>query len=221
VQGEVDRLTPGVYLSELPPETFQSHRDNEPSLPELARRQRVDIRTVEAKVLGVHLRSGLSHTWTRPPLVVGHGHSVNFLKVSRPAAPINHRTIRIKRRSPIVARGRAIRDFLDEFVLVPRVVEGAMLLMALLIAFNAASINMDERAREHATMFASAYPWAQCCASRWSRICSSASSQRRRSDNGLVPPPGDHRRRVADTLPDIQRSHGRPRDLRSRCSLAS
>jgi putative ABC transport system permease protein len=53
---------------------------------------------------------------------------------------------------------RAIRDLLNEFVVVLRVVEGAMLLIALLIAFNSASINMDERAREHATMFAFGVP---------------------------------------------------------------
>jgi len=52
----------------------------------------------------------------------------------------------------------AIRDLLDEFVVLLRVVEVAMLLIAALIAFNAASINMDERAREHATMFAFGVP---------------------------------------------------------------
>jgi putative ABC transport system permease protein len=47
-----------------------------------------------------------------------------------------------------------IDDLLSEFVVLLRVIEGALLLLALLIAFNSASINMDERAREHATMFA-------------------------------------------------------------------
>jgi putative ABC transport system permease protein len=56
------------------------------------------------------------------------------------------------------ATARAIRDFLDEFVIVLRVVEGAMLAIALLIAFNSSSINMDERSREHATMFAFGVP---------------------------------------------------------------
>jgi putative ABC transport system permease protein len=51
-----------------------------------------------------------------------------------------------------------IEDFLGEFVVVLRVVEGAMLVLALLIAFNSASINMDERVREHATMFAFGVP---------------------------------------------------------------
>lgn len=53
---------------------------------------------------------------------------------------------------------QAIDELLGEFVIVLRVVEGAMLLLAVLIAFNAASINMDERTREHATMFAFGVP---------------------------------------------------------------
>jgi putative ABC transport system permease protein len=53
---------------------------------------------------------------------------------------------------------QAIRELLDEFVVVLRVIEGAALLIAVLIAFNSASINMDERTREHATMFAFGLP---------------------------------------------------------------
>ncbi len=45
-------------------------------------------------------------------------------------------------------------DLLDRFTGVFRVVEVFALLLALLIALNAASINADERAREHATMVA-------------------------------------------------------------------
>jgi putative ABC transport system permease protein len=52
----------------------------------------------------------------------------------------------------------AIRDLLEEFVVILRVVEGAMLLIAFLIALNAAAIGMDERRREHATMFAFGVP---------------------------------------------------------------
>jgi putative ABC transport system permease protein len=51
-----------------------------------------------------------------------------------------------------------IDDLLNEFVVILRVIEGALLVLALLIAFNSASINMDERAREHATMFAFGVP---------------------------------------------------------------
>lgn len=52
----------------------------------------------------------------------------------------------------------ALRDILGEFSGILRVVEVAVLLLALLIAFNAASINADERSRESATMFAFGVP---------------------------------------------------------------
>ena len=45
-----------------------------------------------------------------------------------------------------------------EFVSIFSVIEGAVLLLALLIAFNSTAINMDERARENATMFAYGLP---------------------------------------------------------------
>jgi putative ABC transport system permease protein len=49
---------------------------------------------------------------------------------------------------------RVLRDLIDQFGGIFRVVEWFVALLALLVAFNAASINVDERAREHATMFA-------------------------------------------------------------------
>lgn len=47
-----------------------------------------------------------------------------------------------------------IREELSSALGILTAVEGAVLLLALLIAFNTASINVDERAREEATMFA-------------------------------------------------------------------
>jgi putative ABC transport system permease protein len=47
-----------------------------------------------------------------------------------------------------------IRESIDDFLGILRVIEGFVLLMALLIAFNTTSISSDERRREHATMFA-------------------------------------------------------------------
>jgi putative ABC transport system permease protein len=45
-------------------------------------------------------------------------------------------------------------DVLDDFTGIFQIIEAFALLLALLIAFNAASIAADERAREHATMAA-------------------------------------------------------------------
>lgn len=59
---------------------------------------------------------------------------------------------------PVSALTETIRKALDRAVGILTIVEAAVLLLALLIAFNSASINMDERAREHATMFAFGLP---------------------------------------------------------------
>ncbi|MFN8038225.1 MAG: FtsX-like permease family protein [Acidimicrobiales bacterium] len=59
---------------------------------------------------------------------------------------------------PATALVDAIRDVLDQVLEVLTLVEAVVLLLALLIAFNATSINADERRREHATMFAYGLP---------------------------------------------------------------
>ena len=51
-----------------------------------------------------------------------------------------------------------VRQELDRVLDILLIVEGAVLVLALLIAFNSASINADERARDHATMFAFGLP---------------------------------------------------------------
>lgn len=52
----------------------------------------------------------------------------------------------------------ALSDRIDEFLAYLYVAEGVVLALALLMAFNSASISADERAREHATMFAYGVP---------------------------------------------------------------
>ncbi len=56
------------------------------------------------------------------------------------------------------ATSRTYRDAIDRFVGIFRVIEGFVLLLAVLIAFNTASISIDERAREHATLRAFGIP---------------------------------------------------------------
>jgi putative ABC transport system permease protein len=59
---------------------------------------------------------------------------------------------------PVSAYTDTVRKALAQRIEILYVVEGAVLVLALLIAFNATSINVDERAREHATMFAFGLP---------------------------------------------------------------
>ena len=59
---------------------------------------------------------------------------------------------------PVTAASKVIKESMEEFVAVFRVLELFILLLALLIAYNAATINSDERRREHATLFAFGLP---------------------------------------------------------------
>jgi putative ABC transport system permease protein len=55
---------------------------------------------------------------------------------------------------PAAAATQVVSDAMDEFTGVFQAIEAFILVLALLIAYNATSINADERARERATMFA-------------------------------------------------------------------
>ncbi|MFH1330291.1 MAG: FtsX-like permease family protein [Actinomycetota bacterium] len=55
---------------------------------------------------------------------------------------------------PATVVADTFRDLLGRFIGLLRVVQGAVFVLALAIAFNSASLNLDERARDHATMFA-------------------------------------------------------------------
>ena len=59
---------------------------------------------------------------------------------------------------PVAAMRRLVEDRLQQYVGVLRLLQGIVLALALLIAFNSASISVDERAREQATMFAFGLP---------------------------------------------------------------
>jgi putative ABC transport system permease protein len=59
---------------------------------------------------------------------------------------------------PVTVVVDAIKDVLGQILDILNVVRGAVLLLALLIAFNSSSISADERRRQHATMFAFGLP---------------------------------------------------------------
>lgn len=59
---------------------------------------------------------------------------------------------------PISAASKVVKDSLNDFIGIFRVLQLFILFLASLIAYNAASINTDERSREHATLFAFGLP---------------------------------------------------------------
>jgi putative ABC transport system permease protein len=169
LSGARDRETPGVYLSELAARDLDVEAGSRVILehPRLDASGTVTQAESEVAVLGVH-----PHPFRFVAYV-----DVNHYALFAPAPFVNRATViprdgvatddvknelfalnGVTSIQEVGATARAIRDFLDEFVIVLRVVEGAMLAIALLIAFNSSSINMDERSREHATMFAFGVP---------------------------------------------------------------
>ncbi len=59
---------------------------------------------------------------------------------------------------PVAAASKVVQQSIDDFIGVFRVIEAFILVLALLIAYNATSINADERAKERATLFAFGFP---------------------------------------------------------------
>jgi putative ABC transport system permease protein len=59
---------------------------------------------------------------------------------------------------PVSTTNEIVKDSIDDFAAVFRALEGFILFLALLMAYNATSINADERARERATLFAFGMP---------------------------------------------------------------
>ena len=58
----------------------------------------------------------------------------------------------------IADASKATQEFLEQFMSIFQIIQAFVLGLALLIAFNTASINSDERSRDHATMFAYGVP---------------------------------------------------------------
>jgi putative ABC transport system permease protein len=61
----------------------------------------------------------------------------------------------------VVSTSRMFDDALEQFVGILVIMGGAVLLLALLIAYNSASISVDERGRDHATLLAFGLPVRQ------------------------------------------------------------
>jgi putative ABC transport system permease protein len=169
IDGVYDRATPGIYVSELAARDLGLEPGETVALthPLLDPSGEVVFATSELPVLGVHPHPfrfaaymDMNHAG-----VFGLEGMANRVKVLPYPDVTSDEVKRAFIDQPGVASmesvgdvAQAIRDLLDEFVVVLRVVEVAMLLIALLIAFNAASIGMDERTRENATMFAFGVP---------------------------------------------------------------
>jgi putative ABC transport system permease protein len=169
IDGQYDRESPGIYVSELAAKDLGLSPGSTISVlhPMLQADGDVTLAQTELPVLGIHPHPfrfeaymdinqagvfGLQGLANRVKVVPAPGVSGDEVKQALIDIP------GVAAMESVGDIAQAIRDLLDQFVVVLRVIEGAALLIAVLIAFNSASINMDERTREHATMFAFGLP---------------------------------------------------------------
>jgi putative ABC transport system permease protein len=169
IEGSYDRQAPGIYVSELAAKDLGLQPGSMVTLlhPMLQASGEVTLTQTELPVLGIHPHPFRFEAYmdVNQAEVFGMQGLVNRVKVVPAPGVSGDEVKRALIDLPGVAAmesvgdvAQAIRDLLDEFVVVLRVIEGAALLIAVLIAFNSASINMDERTRDHATMFAFGLP---------------------------------------------------------------
>jgi putative ABC transport system permease protein len=123
--------------------------------------------TTPVRVIGVHISPFRSNVYVDRGALAGFGADglANQLSVL-PAAGASPDDVEralfgldgVTSVQPLAASSEVVRDSLGDFTAVFQVLEGFILVLALLIAYNATSINADERARERATLFAFGFP---------------------------------------------------------------
>jgi putative ABC transport system permease protein len=168
-EGKADQATPGIYLSELAARNLGVGVGDTVTLrhPTVGAGGLVSLEETELPVLGLH-----PHPFRFVAYMdinqagIFNMTGLTNLVVASPADDATREDMKrglfdlqgVSSVSGVAEVAEVLDDLLSEFVVILRVIEGAMLLLALLIAFNTANINVDERAREHATMFAFGVP---------------------------------------------------------------
>ena len=169
IKGQLQSDRPGIILSEKAADDLNVGVGDAVTLEHPQREGILAFRLVqdEVPVIGIHnnpLRA-LSYMDLSGAETMGLTDVTNMLVVS-PAPGVTADDVKLALMTqPGVASVQAVTDFakaidefMDLFVVVLRVVQGIVLLMAFLIAFNSTSINVDERVREISTMFAFGLP---------------------------------------------------------------
>lgn len=123
--------------------------------------------TTRVRVAGLHpdpFRTAAYMDMTRAPLLGLEGFANRLEVIPAPGRSLDE----VKRAlfgnpsvvsvEAVTANTQLLEQRMDDFLGILRVIEAFVLLLALLIAFNSSSITADERAREHATMFAFGVP---------------------------------------------------------------
>ncbi|NDJ86368.1 MAG: FtsX-like permease family protein [Chloroflexi bacterium] len=169
IDGELRGDMPGIVISEKAAEDLGVKVGDSITLEHPLREGEMAFRLVETEIplVGIHDNPirGLSYMDMAGAAAMGLGDMTNMVVVTPDNGSDATSIKRALLVQPGVASVQAIGEFADAleealeiFVAILAIIQGIVLLMAFLIAFNSTSINVDERSREFATMFAFGLP---------------------------------------------------------------
>ena len=169
LKGQLKTDGPGIIISEKAAKDLNVRVGDTVTLEHPRREGALAFRLVQTQlpVIGIHdnpIRA-LSYLDMNSTAIMGMAGATNYLVV-QPAAGISADDVKLALlNQPGVASVQAISDFanafketMDLFTSVLWVIRVIVMVLAFLIAFNSTSINVDERVREIATMFAFGLP---------------------------------------------------------------
>jgi putative ABC transport system permease protein len=169
LKGQLKTDQPGIIISEKAAKDLNVKVGDRVTLEHPSREGQMAFRLVRTQlpVIGIHdnpLRP-LAYLDMNSPAMMGLAGATNYLVV-QPAAGISADDVKlVLLNQPGVTAVQAISEFSDSFketmslfTSVLWVIRIIVMVMAFLIAFNSTSINVDERVREIATMFAFGLP---------------------------------------------------------------
>ena len=168
VDGDPARAADGLLLSEkAAADLGVAPGDTVTARHPVVTQQGLQMTTSRIEVSGVHPNPmrAFSYLDTSQAAIFGLGSMTNLLTVVPEPGTSQDALVRSMFERPGVVAvepasgfGKTLDDELGAFTGILRIIEAATLLLALLIAFNTASLTADERARENATMFAFGLP---------------------------------------------------------------
>jgi putative ABC transport system permease protein len=169
LNGQLETGKAGIIISEKAAKDLNVRVGDTVTLEHPRREGALAFRLVQTQlpVIGIHdnpIRA-LSYLDMSSAEIMGMAGATNYLVV-QPAAGISADDVKLAlMNQPGVASVQAISDFanafketMDMFTSVLWVIRVIVMVLAFLIAFNSTSINVDERVREIATMFAFGLP---------------------------------------------------------------
>ena len=168
IEGTLDATRPGIVISQKAADDLGAQVGQSISLRHPLRRgDGFSLATTELDVVAVHPNPYrfVAFMDIRYASLMNLAGAINMFQVV-PREGVSSTEVQrelfgtpsIAAAQPVAEVVNAIRDFIGEILDILLVARGAVLLLAVLIAFNSTSIAADERRRQHATMFAFGLP---------------------------------------------------------------